>query len=841
VIRLLCAAILLWGTPRFASAQNRGATAVGEAIEGLGVNMRVLLIAAHPDDEDTFLITWLSRGRHVETAYLSLTRGDGGQNLIGNELGEALGVIRTEELLAARRIDGAQQFFTRAFDFGFSKDTLDTFRHWARDSILGDVVRVVRAFRPHVIIAMFSGTPRDGHGHHQVSGLLAREVFRVAGDTARFPASGYGAPWLPLKFYGNARYDPTGGETLRFDVGEYSPLLGRSFGEVAGESRSQHKSQGFGTPQRKGPIIDALRREMSRVNESTPASTERSIFDGIDTSWARLRPLAVSGSQRIALDSLPAAFAAVRRAYDARRPAALIAPLARVQGLANQLTAARRNPPTDLDVAAAQLSERVQHALALASGVEVDAFAEREMIATGTSVRAVVTSYNHGIDTVGLLRPRESVMRRIAPGGMLVDTISVRIDSVAQPWWLRTPRMGAMFTTPTSVVSATKLRLAPAVIERFQLPAGSVEVAAPAVFREVDAVQGELHHDIAGAPAIAVALDQRVQYAPANMDFQREIVVHLRSVDVGARDARVSLNLPAGLTADSGSRAVRFDRYGDARDVVFLVRGRLPSGQHRIDASVSSGGESFRTGYTLIDYPHIRRQRLYAEAAMTLSVVDLRIPAALRVAYVTGVSDNVAPVLAQLGVPVTIIAPKDLARADLSPYTTVVIGPRAYEAHPELLAANPHLLEFARKGGTMLVQYGQYEMTQPGVMPYPIALGRPADRVTWEDAAVRMLAPSDKLLRVPNAIRDDDFAGWVQERALYMPRTFDSRYRPLLSMNDPGEAPIDGAILVTPIGQGQYVYTTLALFRQLPAGVPGAARLFLNLLSASIPAANLNP
>src|SRR5688500_2482270 len=242
------------------------------------------MIGAHPDDEDTNLITWLSRGRHVSTAYLSLTRGDGGQNVIGNELGEALGVLRTEELLAARRIDGARQYFTRAYDFGFSKDTIDTYKHWPKDSILGDVVRVVRAFRPHVIVAVFSGTTRDGHGQHQVSGLLAREAYDVAADTVRFPVPTFGRPWTTPKFYRAARGNAQAG-TLGVDVGEYSPLLGRSYAEIAGQSLSQHKSQGFGVRQRKGPVMNYVRREATRVNEATPAASERSLFDGIDTTW----------------------------------------------------------------------------------------------------------------------------------------------------------------------------------------------------------------------------------------------------------------------------------------------------------------------------------------------------------------------------------------------------------------------------------------------------------------------------------------------------------------------------------------------------------------------------
>src|SRR5678815_1667359 len=271
--------------------RSQGVPALDEAISGLSVPMRVLVIAAHPDDEDTQLITWLARGRHVETAYLALTRGDGGQNLLGNELGDALGAIRTEELLAARRIDGGRQYFTRAYDFGFSKSSDETFRHWPRDSILRDVVTVVRSFKPHVIVAMFSGTPRDGHGHHQASGILAREAYDVAGDTVRIPRSataGVGG-WTPLKFYRSGWSAAATDPVLRINVGEFNAMLGRSYAEIAAQSRSQHKSQAFGSIQPKGTRFTQVRREASRVNESEAPGTEKSMFDGIDTTWARFR------------------------------------------------------------------------------------------------------------------------------------------------------------------------------------------------------------------------------------------------------------------------------------------------------------------------------------------------------------------------------------------------------------------------------------------------------------------------------------------------------------------------------------------------------------------------
>ena len=850
---------------------------MGQAVRGLGVNTRVLLIGAHPDDEDTFLISWLSRGRLVTTAYLSLTRGDGGQNLIGNELGEALGVIRTEELLAARRVDGALQYFTRAYDFGFSKDTIDTYKHWQRDSILGDVVRVVRAFRPHVIVAVFSGTPRDGHGHHQVSGLLGRVAYDVANDTVRFPTAVYGAPWTPLKFYRNARYDPTGGETQRFDVGEYSPLLGLSYAEIAGQSRSQHKSQGFGTPQRKGPFFDALRRESSRVNQSTPANTEGSIFDGIDTSWTRFRQGIADGrvGSRSALDSLPQSFAAVRAAFDPFEPRRLIGPLMRLQTLllqvcprASVMACGRSDLQNgrvvvggsgdlgdlDLYTSARVAQERVNEALELATGVAVEAIADREVYPVGGSARSMASVYNRGADTLWVSSPivldgnahasRESGRRLLAPGAVLRDTVLVRIDSVTQPWWLIKRRVGAMFVLPGSAVAENLKGNLPIIqysVARGGARADAFELSEPVIFRYADQVKGEIRRQIAGAPAISVTLDQQVQYAPANTEFTREIDVHLRSADEKPRDVRVTLSLPRGLTADSATRTARLDGYDATQTVTFRLRGRLPAGEHRITASVQGDGENYGTGYQLVDYDHIRRQRIYRPATTVLSSVEMRVPSTLRVAYVTGVGDNVAPMLAQLGIPVTVISASDLARADLQPYTTIVIGPRAYEAHPELVSANPRVFDFARKGGTVVVQYGQYEMARPGVMPFPISLARPADRVTEEDAPVTIDAPDDKVLRSPNRIGAADFAGWVQERALYMPRTFDAHYRSLLSMNDTGEAPNKGAILVAPLGDGLYIYTTLSVFRQLPAGVPGGARLFLNLLSAGLASPGVNP
>ncbi|MBA3672754.1 MAG: PIG-L family deacetylase, partial [Gemmatimonadaceae bacterium] len=405
--------LLALAAPRVLVSQERGAAALGEAVAGLDVTPRVLVIGAHPDDEDTQLITWLARGRQVETAYLSLTRGDGGQNLIGNELGTMLGMIRTEELLAARRLDGGRQFFTRAYDFGFSKSADETYLHWPKDSILRDVVTVVRAFRPQIIVAVFSGTARDGHGHHQVSAMLAREAFDAATDTVAWPrvrTNGLGA-WRPLKFYRASRFSPAEA-TLRFNVGELSALRGHSYAELASQSRSQHLSQGFGGLQRRGASLDYLKLEVSRHPPAT--APERSPLDGIDTGWARFAAVGVNAASRAVLDSLPAAIAAVRAVTNLTAPAPMVEPLARVVRLVQAARDTMRcdhfratddgqwcaSEVADLRRSLETARRRSTSALLLAAGVTLEATAPRELVAIGDTLPVTVTLYNQGTSAV---------------------------------------------------------------------------------------------------------------------------------------------------------------------------------------------------------------------------------------------------------------------------------------------------------------------------------------------------------------------------------------------------------------------------------------------------------
>lgn len=731
--------------PRFLNAQERGIVATAEARADAGVHTRVLVIGAHPDDEDTRLIAWLARGHRAETAYLSLTRGDGGQNLIGNELGEELGVIRTQELLAARRIDGAHQYFTRAYDFGFSKTADETFSHWSRDSVLGDMVKVVRGFRPQIIVSVFSGTPRDGHGHHQVAGKLARVVYDVAGDTVRFPTSKFGPAWTVDKFYRGARFSRDDG-TISMNVGEYDPILGLTYAEIAANSRSQHKSQGFGSVPRNGVSMDYLRREATRVNASTPPSAEKSMFDGIDTT----RHVTRADSDRIALAE---------------------------------------------------------------AGVDIEATAARPRVALGDSIAVHVAVYRAGV-----------------LDSSSAHTVYLHGTRITQPYWLVRPRVGDLFAASSDSISDDAREKNDWIPVTVNLPGHApITVRTPAVYQYGDPVLGAVAHPVVTAPGVSVTFARDVELARAGAPLDRTYQVTLRSSWPSSHTVRVALSLPRGMTTDSANRTVTLDG-GATRTIAFRVTGQLAAGEHHVRAVVIDGAERDSIGFIPIEYSHITPERIYRPADVRIQSVNVVVPAHATIGYVQGVGDNVAAALRDLGLNVQQIDPATLPTANLSQYSTIVVGPRAYQASDLLVNNNSYLLNYARRGGNLVVQYGQNEMQNPGMMPYPIKLTRPAARVTDENAPVTILEPRNPLLNAPNRITSADFAGWVQERATYMPSEFDSHYSAMLQMNDPGETPNRGALLTTTLGKGHYTYVTLVLFRQLPAAVPGGARIFANLL-----------
>ena len=885
------AALLLFA-PAAAHAQVRGAAETDQFVRGTTVTGRVLMIAAHPDDEDTQLIAYLARGTRVQTAYLSLTRGDGGQNLIGNELGESLGAIRTEELLAARRVDGGHQYFTRAFDFGFSKTAEETYKHWDHDSLLADVVTVIRAFRPHVIVSVWSGTPADGHGHHQVAGLIAREAYDAAADTVRFPVKKYGRAWAPAKFYRSARFGGRGGGgggappgAVGMNVGEYDPVLGQSYAEIAGESRAQHRSQGFGGFQiRKGAQLDYVRREASRVNESTPAAEEKSIFDGIDTTFARL----VRAAQPDAAADLAKAGAnldSAQAAVDLHHPDRVSLWLARGARLVQQArelvprcafdvhrgrvrvigdmidnSADCNTTALDLDASLDIVAKRASEAAFEAAGIAVEATAPKELLAFGDSMPVTLTVYNRGHDNVSLTYARindalpflSTPLVIISPDSSVRLTRSVigLVDS--RPWWI-SPHTGDMFPaheSPSdglarvSVADQGPLTLVPGVAipeDERRLTNVSVtaniagqmvtEDAGPITFHSSDPLLGEQNRPVGGVPAVTLQFDGGLEWMVANKPINHLLRLSLKSFSDSPRTFSFKLIAPQDIRVDSLPASMTL-KAKEEKEIFLRVHGQLKPGRYEFGVVAVTENGKYMEGFRTIEYPHIRPIRMYRSSALYLQAVDINIPATLSIAYIPGVGDNSAASLRQLGIPVATITAEELPVADLSRFSTIVVGTRAYEAHRELVTYNNRLLDFARKGGTLVVQYGQ-DIATLGVMPFPVTTPR-TSRVTVEEAPVTILDPKSRVLNSPNKIGPDDWADWVQERGLYMPTVIDPHYSTPLEMHDPGEPEIRGGLLVAPLGKGTYVFTSLSLFRQIPAAVPGGMRLFMNLLSAGI-------
>lgn len=829
--RLLLAVLALCLLPAPVPAQQLtppgtgGIAALDRALARLAQNKRVLLIAAHPDDEDTELLTLLSRGLGVETAYLSLTRGEGGQNLIGAELGDQLGLIRTGELLAARQLHGAHQYFTRGFDFGFSRSPEETLRHWPRDTLIADVLRIVRRFQPQVIVTVFSGTPRDGHGQHQASAVVARDVFMMLRDSA----------WGPAKLYRTARFDSSGGPITLGHLG-VDPFEGRSYYQMAMRARSLHRSQDMGMLQRLGTstvrvvhVASAERRLVAAAGNRDP------LFAGVDTALPR-----TLGRYRALIDSA--------RAAVHPRDLSAVLPL-----LSRALAELRRAAPAWFrDTREPLLAE----AMAAAAGVLVDAVADDGRVTPGQQLRVSASVWNAGRSTVTtrditVLAPPAWGVRRLTTeeledGGQVTflrvapvptTTFLVTVPPAAeptQPYFLARPRAGALYDWSAAPDSLRGEALNPPLLQaRFRLTVAGAEIE---LLREVahrisDQASGEVRKPVIVVPPVGVTLSPGVSLWPTRAAASRTFQVELTA---GSRD---TLNGFVRLVVPDGWPAVPpqpFTLAGEDTRRSFIFRVAAPAalrpGTYEIRAVADvEGGRPQSLASHLVDYPHLRPVAWVSDAATRAVAADVVLPRLRLVGYVRGASDMVPEALEAIGVPVALLSPAHLERGDLSAYDVIVIGSRAYETDPALVANNGRLLEWVRSGGSLLVQYQQYQFVRGGFAPFPMRIGQPHDRVTDEAAPVTMLDPAEAAFREPNVIGAADWEGWIQERGLYFARDWDDAWRPLLELGDNGQR-LRGGLLVARYGRGLYTYTGLAFFRQLPAGVPGAYRLFLNLL-----------
>lgn len=868
----------------------------------LGHYKRVLMIGAHPDDEDTELLTILVRGMGAEAAYLSLNRGEGGQNLIGPELGEALGLLRTEELLAARRLDGARQYFTRAYDFGYSKTVDETWQHWPRDTILKDVVRIVRRFRPQIIVSIFSGTPRDGHGQHQAAGWSAQEAFRVAGDSTRFRElfrdEGL-LPWSPLKLYRSTRFD-SAATTLTLNGGVLDPAVGKSFHQIAMAGRSLHRSQDMGQLQRIGP--SNVRLALVEDRTAAGGGTGDGLFSGIDTSMAGI-PLGerrAAGSATIVRPENPAG-GLIR--YKERIDSVIAArgSLARQRSLlaraASDLEQAVSEPPRAggggggvYYTRGIELEDQLGHLNAAAwhlGRVVFDATLDDDRVVVGQKLRWTLSSWNasdeprradmRAAECVPLGEcqgpPQDSVPLTVQPGqvGTVAAEYQVLDQPPSTPYFLSLPRAGDLYRWPDQHQDRMSLTGGPPYGEPFEPPTfvGSVEMnagqrdsmgasqLAEAVFRFNDQARGEVRRPVTVVPRIDVKLQPATEVWPTSSITPHRFTVTLTH---GARDSTsgtVRLQLPPGWPAVAPQR-FRFAGEDEREDFVFEVRppARLVPDSGEIRAVAQDlDGIRYNVGVYTVDYPHIRPRSYTRPATATLRTAPLLVPRLTRVGYIRGAADQVPEALASVGVPVTLLDGAALEHGRLDRYDAIVVGPRAYETDSTLVENNRRLLDYVRRGGLLIVQYQQHQFFSGQFAPYPMTVGgqplrleesgpaRPGsapsraappishDRVTDENAPVKLVAPDHPAVRAPNRLSPADWKGWVQERGLYFARTWDRRYRPILETHDRREAPLLGGLLIAPVGKGTYVYTGLSFFRQLPAGVPGAFRLFANLLA----------
>ena len=852
-IGTLAAALLLPMTPEPAPAQNgageyRGAAALGLQLRRLGTTKRVLMVGAHPDDEDTQLLARFALEEGAAVAYLSLTRGEGGQNGIGAELGEGLGLLRTEELLAARRVDGAQQFFTRAYDFGFSKSAEETFRHWPREEVLRDVVTVIRQFRPDVIVTVFSGTPRDGHGHHQVSAILAREAFAAAADGSRFP--GTGTPWQAAKLFQSLRGNAENA-TVRVPIGNLDPLIGRSPFQLAMASRSRHRSQDMGRPELPGPRWGTLRRVLP---EGGPG-TEPSIWAGLDTTLAQPG----EGRAARALREYRQQVETVRSRFNPLEPRASAAGL--LQALRTLRLALdslpRSGGAADLSFDILDEIEDVEAAAVTALGVVIDGVASDARVAPGQTVEVEVTVWNGGGDALRIRSVGPGTQDRgwsalpvpaeadpsgvVAPGALSSWKWRVEVPADAEPteaYYLREPRQGDLYGwdpdrrgEPIAQPFGTDPLTA---CGQGEVNGTAIEFCSDVTFREVDLRQGELRRPVMVVPAVSVLLDPPARVLSTAAPRPITYTVRLAAEQPGGVGGTARLQVPAGWRVEPAAAAVRFTAPGEVREVRFTVTppANAAVGDHPVSAVfIAEDGRRFERGVQMIDYPHVRARPLYHDARSVVRAFDVRVPQGLRVAYIEGAGEEGPGFLANLGITPELLEAEDLAEGDLDRFDVIVAGSRAYEVRTDLMAHNQRLLDYVSRGGTFIVQYNKYEIMEGRFTPFPITMARPHGRVTDENAPVRILDPAHPVVTTPNRIAEQDWAGWVQERGLYFAQTWDDAYTPVLETGDPGETPLRGGLLIARHGQGTYVYSGLAFFRQFPQGVPGAYRLFANLLA----------
>lgn len=795
---------------------------IQKALNKLNTLGSVLYIAAHPDDENTRLLTYLSKEKNVRTAYLSLTRGDGGQNLIGNEQGEALGVIRTQELLAARRIDGAEQFFTRANDFGFSKNPEETFAFWNKDSVLKDVVWVIRKFKPDVIICRFPTTGEGGHGHHTASALLAVEAFSAAADPAKFPDQlKFVEPWQATRISWNTfnfgGTNTTSPDQLKIDVGGYDPLLGKSYGEIAAESRSMHKSQGFGSAKTRGTTLEYFKHL-----EGKPPKDD--LFESIDVSWKR-----VAGAGNI-----EKSVAALNKKFNLQSPSEILPDLI---SLYNQIKTLEENKSENSFWKKVKLKE-VESLILNCSGLWLESTANDFMGIPGTplTITTQVILRNKGnvklnsikwigrSDTLTSLPLKHNELYTFKHKDTLPGTLTF-----SNPYWLNEPHQAGLYNVKDrQMVGIPQNHSNTTVKYDLEINGQKFSIDLPLVYKSTDPVKGEVYRPYEILPPVTIAFSEKVFFFP---DEKIKRVILTVKTNANNLKGLVKLVLPEGWKSSITEKEFSLAAKGEE----FTIEAEItPAGNNssgKLKAQINIDGKEYSNSIRRIEYDHIPYQFILSEAEVKLVRGDVKIEGK-NIGYIPGAGDEVPQSLKQMGYEVSILTEDLLKILDLSRFDAIVTGVRAHNTNNWMNAHYNKLMDYVKNGGNLIVQYNTNNRIGPltaKIGPYPFTISR--ERVTDENAEVRFVKPDHAVLNSPNKITQEDFKGWVQERGIYFATELDKNYETVLSMNDPNEKAHEGSLIIAKHGKGNFIYTGLAFFRELPAGVPGAYRLFANILS----------
>jgi LmbE family N-acetylglucosaminyl deacetylase len=867
--------------------QDTGTAGLKQELRKLQTTGRLMMVTAHPDDEDGGLLTLEARGKGVQTLLLTLTRGEGGQNKTGDTFSDELGILRTLELLAADRYYGVEQRFSRVADFGYSKTPEETFQKWGgHDVPLADIVRVIRQFRPDVLIARFSGTDRDGHGHHQASAILTKEAFRAAGDPSRFPEQIKAGlpPWQPKKLYiGNvcgfgASTCADENYTVKLNTGEQDPVLGMSYSQFAIEGLRHQESQGLGDLKiPSGPRYAFYKLEDSVLPNTKDANGhEKDLFDGIDTSLAGLAGTvnpASSGKIRDAAAKIDAAEKSANTDSES-----IVAPLVSALDLLNGdakiggKTPEQRTALVKIEDKEAQARKAINLALGVdlkASVVSPSASADHKpMPAISPSQElAIKTTFHNGsqhplqLDAIvldGMVTEHGAAARDrgnrppVAPGQNYEHTFQLRLPETlpfTQPGFHRNdPQRDSIYTIDQPQLMNTPFISVPPVVAKATFDvvgvggsksaAGLTTTNLPGIFSPVTVAMPSLPGvpdkvKLAVVPGFSVAIDPGNQVVPTSLTTPIKVSVKVSSNLEGAQTGTVRLQAPLESKISPLQQSVSFSHRGEEKMLDFRFSpSAMKEGDVKLRAVLSNGNMNYSESYTLVTREDLGSFYYFEPAVQHISIVDVKVPKDLKIGYVMGAGDDIASILREVGMNVTLLPADKLARENLAQYSTIVLGVRAYDTQKELVANNQKLLDFVSNGGTLIVQNNNSisDFNSEHLTPYPAELSRA--RVSVEEAPVQILAPDDPIFHYPNQISEKDFDGWVQERGLYFMDKWDDHFKPLLSCHDPNEPEQKGGLLVAKYGKGTYLFTGYAFFRQLPAGVPGPIRLFVNLVSA---------